>query len=710
MAMDAGSDENMRLKRIFEADRSALPPDGGTEFNRLIFAASPYLLQHADNPVDWYEWGDGAFEWARTEDRPIFLSIGYATCHWCHVMAHESFEDPEVAAVLNRDFVAIKVDREERPDIDETYMRVAQLMNGSGGWPLNVCLTPEREPFFVATYIPKHSRGGMPGLVEILGRIADVWKTRRELIRGNCDAILDSLRRLSAAAPGEIPGEEPLRGARRLLAAMFDGAHGGFGQSPKFPMPLNISFLLRYGRRFGDSGAIAMAVTTLEAIRSGGIFDQAGFGLHRYSVDNRWLVPHFEKMLYDQALVALAAVEAFQCTGRGFLLEMAEEICDFVLRELSAPEGGFYSALDADSEGEEGRYYVWTPDQVRSILGQSEGEICCRFFDVSEGGNFEGANVLSAPVSPDDFARSEGLTVEGLLEKKERWRNLLLAERKGRVRPFRDEKIVTSWNGLMIAALARLYSAGGGKRFIEAAEAALARINRDLRVSGGRLLRSIHRGEGRVAAFLEDYAALLTGVLALYEATLEKRYLDEACLLARDMLRLFSGDGPGLHDTGNDAETVLLRGHQAYDGVIPSGNGLAAAGLVRLGRIVDDERLTESGEEIVRAFIAGAESQPTAHLQTLMALDLLRGPVVEVTISEGGKGELHAMLSEIARRFVPGLVLKKEPAGLDGMTAGVCAAGACRPRVASPGELGRLLDGIIAEIFPASAAGEYREG
>lgn len=710
MAMDSGSDENMRLTRIFEADRSVLPPDGGDEFNRLIFATSPYLLQHADNPVEWYEWGEEAFERARTEDRPVFLSIGYATCHWCHVMAHESFGDSEVAAVLNRDFVAIKVDREERPDIDETYMRVAQLMNGNGGWPLNVCLTSEREPFFVATYIPKHSRGGMPGLVEILGRIADVWKSRRELIRGNSDAILESLRRLSATVPGEIAGAEPLHGARRQLAAIFDVDHGGFGQSPKSPMPLNISFLLRYGRRFGDPDAIAMAETTLEAIRCGGIFDQAGFGLHRYSVDNRWQIPHFEKMLYDQALVALAAVEAFQCTGRGFMLGMSEDICDFVLRELAAPEGGFYSAIDADSEGEEGRYYVWTPAQVRSILGQSEGELCCRFFNVSEEGNFEGVNVLSVPVSPDDFARREGLTVEGVLEKKERWRKLLLAEREGRVHPFRDEKIVTSWNGLMIAALSRLYWAGGGKRFIEAAEAALARINRDLRLSGGRLLRSIHRGEGRVAAFLEDYAALLTGVINLYEATLEKRYLDEACSLARDMLRLFSGDGPGLYDTGNDADTVLMRGRQAYDGVIPSGNGLAAAGLVRLGRIVDDERLTESGEEIVRAFIAGAWSQPSAHLQTLMALDLLRGPVVEVTIAGGGKGEFSAMLAEIGRRFVPGLVLKKESARGEDITASVCAAGACRPRAASPGELGRLLDGIIAEISPASAAGEYRGG
>ncbi|MBT1075935.1 thioredoxin domain-containing protein [Geobacter grbiciae] len=690
-----------RLKRIVSADRDALPPDGGPGFNRLVFASSPYLLQHADNPVAWYEWGDEAFARARAEDKPVFLSIGYATCHWCHVMAHESFGDHEVAAVLNRDFVAIKVDREERPDIDDTYMRVPQLMNGSGGWPLTVCMTPEREPFFVATYIPKHSRGGMPGLVEILSRIAEVWKTRRELVRQNCTAILDSLRNLSVAKPGKISGDEPFRAARSQLAGMFDPVNAGFGQSPKFPMPLNLSFLLRYGRRFGDSGATAMAVATLEALRRGGIFDQLGFGLHRYSVDSRWLVPHFEKMLYDQALVAMAAVEAFQATGQESLREMAEQLCDFALRELAAPEGGFYSALDADTEGEEGRYYLWTPAQIRSVLGEADGDMFCRLFDVAEKGNFEGANILNLPVPLNEFAQREGVPPENLGEKVEGWRSLLLAERAKRERPFRDEKIVTAWNGLMIAALARFFLAGGGERFLVAAEAALARILRDLRRADGRLLRSIHRGEGEVPAFLEDHAAIIHGLLALHDATLDPRYREEACSLARDMLRLFPGEDGGLYDTGNDAETVLMRSREDYDGVMPSGNGLAATELIRLGRMADEERFVEAGEEIIRAFMAGAERQPVAHLQTLMALDLLRGPQVEVAISGGSRGEVRGMLAEIGKRFIPGLVLRGEPDQGRRATAQVCAAGACHIPVESPAALGGILDRVLDEGYPS---------
>lgn len=709
MGTDACHDEQGRLNRIFAADRGSLPPDGGAGFNRLIFASSPYLLQHADNPVDWYEWGDEAFARARAEDRPVFLSIGYATCHWCHVMAHESFADREVAAALNRDFVAIKVDREERPDIDDTYMRVAQLMNGSGGWPLTVCMTPDREPFFVATYIPKLSRGGMPGLVEILGRIAEVWTTRRELVRQNCDAILDSLRNLSVAKPGEVAGDGPLHAARRQLAAMFDSGNGGFGQAPKFPMPLNLSFLLRYGRRFGDAGATAMAVAALEAIRGGGIFDQLGFGLHRYSVDSKWLVPHFEKMLYDQALVAAAAVDAYQSTGRERFREMAAELCDFVLRELAAPEGGFYSALDADTEGEEGLYYLWTPAQVRSILGDSDGELFGRFFDVTQGGNFEGANILNLPVPLPEFARREGMDPAALAARVDQWRTLLLAEREGRARPFRDEKVVTAWNGLMIAALARLFQAGGGERFLVAAEAALDRILRDLRRDDGRLLRSIHRGEGEVPAFLEDYAALIHGLLALHEATLEPRHREEARSLAHDMLRLFSGEGAGLYDTGRDAETVLLRGRETYDGVMPSGSGLAATVLIRLGRIAGEERFVEAGEEIVRAVMAGAGRQPAAHLQTITALDLLRGPEVEVAIAGGSRGEARAMLDEIGRRFIPGLVLRSEPAREAGATALVCAAGACRIPAGSPAALGAVLDRALADCYPESAAATMQE-
>lgn len=694
-------DERSRRERIFAADRNTLPPDGGAEFNRLVFSSSPYLLQHADNPVDWYEWGDEAFARARAEDKPLFLSIGYATCHWCHVMAHESFADPEVAAVLNHSFVAIKVDREERPDIDDTYMRVAQMMSGSGGWPLNIVMTPEREPFFAATYIPKHPRGGMPGLIQLLGRIEDIWRNRRELVHQNCTAIMDGLRRLSVPAPGDVGDDSPLHAARRQLGDIFDPLHSGFGTAPKFPMALNIAFLLRYGRRFGDAGALAMAGTTLEAIHCGGIYDQLGFGLHRYSVDAAWLVPHFEKMLYDQALIAAVAVEAWQTGGRELCREMAVEICDFVLRDLSDPAGGFYAALDADTEGEEGRCYLWTPHQLREILGD-DAPLFCRLFGVTEEGNFEGFSILSLPVPLAEAAGCEGMTLDALNRQLAGWRERLLAVRGKREQPFRDEKIVTAWNGLMIAALARVFAVTGEERFLRAAEGALARIDRDLRLPGGRLLRSSHRGEGAVPAFLEDYASLLHGLLALYEATLDPHRLAEARDAADAMLTLFSGDGEGLFETGNDAETVLVRTREAFDGAIPSGNGLAAMGLLRLGRITDEERYAAAGEGIVRAFLGGAARQPAAFLQTLMALDYLRGPAVDVTIAGAGSAQ-KAMLREVARRSVPGLALRGEPPAGEGAVAHVCAAGACLPPVSSVEELGSLLDRLLAEIYPAAS-------
>lgn len=688
-----------RLARIFTVDRSILPADGGSEFNRLIFATSPYLLQHADNPVAWYEWSEDAFARAKAEDRPIFLSIGYATCHWCHVMAHESFEDQEVAAVLNRDFVAIKVDREERPDIDDTYMRVAQLMNGSGGWPLTVCMTPDREPFFVATYIPRHPRGGMLGLTELLRRITEVWNTCREVLLQNCTAILDSLRSLPVSPHGEIAYDNLLHDARRQLAGMFDPIRAGFGYAPKFPMPLYLSFLLRYGQRFGDAKAIAMVEASLLAMRRGGIFDQLGFGIHRYSVDSRWLVPHFEKMLYDQALLAAAAVESFQATGREFFREMAVEVCDFVLRELSAPEGGFYAALDADSGGGEGRFYLWNPAGIRSGLEEEEVELFCRLFGVTEGGDFEGASILNLPVSLDDFAQREGMDPALLRVQVERWRLLLLAERERRDRPFRDEKIVTAWNGLMIAALARLSLAGGGERFLVAAETAILRICRDLRRPDGRLLRSIHLGSGEIPAFLEDYAAFLHGLLALYEATLEKNYLGEGCAVAQEMLRLFAGDGGGLYDTGNDAEIVLVRGRELFDGVMPSGNALAATGLIRLGRITGDGGFIKAGEGIVRASMAGVGRQPVAHLQTLTVLDLLQGPEIEVTLAGGESAKVRAMLAVIGERFIPGLVLKRDLAEMAAVSAHVCAAGACRLPAYSPDALRGTLDQVLDECY-----------
>ena len=698
MASEAKHSDQQRLERIFSVDRGTLPPDGGEAFNRLIFATSPYLLQHADNPVDWYEWGEEAFARARAEDKPVFLSIGYATCHWCPVMAHESFDDPVVAAVLNRSFIAIKVDREERPDIDDTYMRVAQMMGGRGGWPLTIVMTPDREPFFSATYIPKDPRGGMPGLTEVLGRIDEVWRTRRELVRQNCDAVLAGFARLATLREGDIAGDAPLNEARRQLAAMYDPLHGGFGGAPKFPMALQLQFLLRYARRFGDAEALAMAETTLDAMRRGGIYDQLGFGFHRYSVDERWLVPHFEKMLYDQALCAIAYVEAFRFSGRDSFRETAAEICTFVLRELTSPEGGFYSALDADTEGEEGRYYLWTPAEVRTVLGEPDAAEFCRLFGVTEMGNFEGRNILHLPFIAGETPPG------GTPEKIEQWRQLLLSAREKRVRPFRDEKVVTAWNGLMVAAMARAYLAGGDGRFLAAAEGSAGFIKERLTREDGRLLRSIHRGEASGPAFLEDYAFLVLGLLELHGATLEQRHLAGALRLAREMLRLFGGNGGGLFDVGGDAETVLVRGRDSFDGALPAANSMAAAVLLRLGMTAGDDTLLEAGEGILRAFMGGAERQPLAHLQLLMALDLIRGPQVEAVLAGDDVAARRAMLRELGRRFVPGLVVR---GGTPGEAPGaaeacLCAGGACRPPQRTAEGVGLLLDRLIEELYPAT--------
>ncbi|HYR01854.1 MAG TPA: thioredoxin domain-containing protein, partial [Syntrophobacteria bacterium] len=482
-------DAGAQLRRLVEIDKSGLPPDGGERFNRLIFTASPYLLQHAENPVDWYPWGEEAFARAAAEDRLVFLSIGYATCHWCHVMAHESFEDREVAAMLSRHFVAIKVDREERPDIDDRYMTVSQMMTGSGGWPLTIVMTPDKRPFFAATYIPKTPRQGMPGVIELLEKLAKLWRTERDRIEESCASIMAALTRLGGPASAELPGGGVLADACQQLRQMYDSTWGGFGTAPKFPMPHYLSFLLRCWRRTGDASSLSMAAETLTRIRRGGIFDQIGFGLHRYSVDRQWLIPHFEKMLYDQAMTIPTYVEAFQATGSRVCLVVAEELAGYVLEEMTGPEGGFYAAQDADTEGEEGKYYLWTPEEIAAVLGD-DAPLCCQLLGVTEEGNFEGSTILNLPLSLEELARREGISPDLLATDLARWRELLLEARGRRVRPLRDEKVLTAWNGLMIAALARLYGATGTLRWLTTAERCVDFIEERLTDGSGRLLRS----------------------------------------------------------------------------------------------------------------------------------------------------------------------------------------------------------------------------
>ena len=693
-------DENERIRRLIELDKSALPPDGGPEFNRLIFAASPYLLQHAANPVDWYPWGEDAFDRAVAEDKPVFVSIGYATCHWCHVMEHEAFEDPEVAAAFNRSFVCIKVDREERPDIDEQYMAAAQMLTGSGGWPLNIFMTPGKLPFFAATYMPRTPRMGMPGIIQILERVAELWRTERQKLEEDSALAADALSRYFQPNPGSLPDAETMENAFRQLSAMYDSTWGGFGTTPKFPMPPYLTFLLRYWKRSGNAAALAMVEHTLRMLRQGGIYDQVGFGLHRYAVDRQWLVPHFEKMLYDQALIAIAYLEACQATGDPFYRQVAEEIFAYLLGEMTSPDGGFFAGQDADTEGEEGTCYLWTPAEIAAAIGHGEAQLFCRLFGVTEKGNFEGRNILHLPVPPATFAANEGVLPELLAVDLERWRQALLMVRKSRTRPFRDEKVLTGWNGLLIAALAKGYALTGDARLLAAAKRATDFIGKKLTTPDGRLLRSFHQGKASIPGFLEDYAFFIHGLIELHQVTLEPEHLDKARTLAEEMLRLFDGTtGDGLYETGNDSEQLPVRQQSAHDGVLPSGNSVAAFDLFRLGRITGDDAFIKAGEVIVRTFMGDVGRQPLASLYLLAAADYHLGP--EVTVTLAGKREaLGGMLRVLHRRFIPDLAIRHAGEGAEypavgGLpTAYVCAKGACRPPVTDEDALGELLNGL----------------
>lgn len=478
---------------------------------------------HADNPVDWYPWGDEAFEKAREEDKPIMLSVGYSTCHWCHVMERESFSDPEVAEILNEDFVSIKVDREERPDVDSIYMDVTQAMTGRGGWPNTVFLTPDRDPFFAGTYFPKEGRFGRPGLMELLPQLADAWKNRRADVLQSARRATEVLSQNTTMAPAPAPDDETLLTAYRQLASRYDETYGGFGSAPKFPSPHNFYFLLRHWRRTNDAKALEMVEHTLTEMRYGGIFDQVGFGFHRYSTDEQWLLPHFEKMLYDQALLALAYVETYQATGEDFYKDTAEEIFTYVLRDMTSEEGGFYSAENADSEGEEGLFYIWTSEEFEDVLGRDDGRLMARLYNFESGGNFvdestrekTGRNILYLGEPLKDRAEELDVSYEGLQQKVSAARAKLFAAREKRIHPLKDDKILTDWNGLMIAALAKAGRAFGDPKYTEAAERATGFVLRDLREDDGRLLHRYRRGDAALPGLLEDYAYLVWGLLEL---------------------------------------------------------------------------------------------------------------------------------------------------------------------------------------------------
>jgi len=670
-------------------DKTSLPANGSERFNRLIFARSPYLLQHAENPVRWYEWGAAAFDRARGESLPIMLSIGYATCHWCHVMAHESFEDAEVAALLNRHFVCIKVDREERPDIDDFYMAVSQTLTGSGGWPLNIFMTPDKRPFMAITYLPKRGREGMSGLLELLANIATLWRQQPDMIERNCQEIMAALEGARKRQEDENTPDitAVTESALQQLKKIYDPKNGGFGSAPKFPMPIYLSWLIRQN----NPAALEMALHTLRQMRAGSIWDHLGGGLHRYSVDSTWLAPHFEKMLYDQAMLVHVVTEAYKASEDPFYRAMTEDICTFVERELVSTEGAFCSALDADSEGIEGKFYIWEKSEIGACLG-SEAELFCRYHAVTDEGNFEGQTILTVPVALDKFCQQQRLNVEDTSKLLERGRTKLLKRRERRIRPLRDDKIITSWNGLMISALATAAVIFNKPEYISSAARAAYFILHSLRRADGRLLRSYLNGASDVPAFLEDYAFLTGGLLDLFEATLDQSWLTEARTFAKELLRLFRDPDSGEFTlTGHDAEQMPARVSSDHDGVTPSALARTAHILYRLAWIDDRPELLESARAALNGILGEMRDTPLGHLGALQVLTLLDSePATATFTGETGTPEAFALNVALHNGPIRNLIIRSEgrPSPL---TLSLCVPGTCYPAVSTADELEQLL-------------------
>ena len=663
-----------------DSDSGPVSPHAGRRANRLAREKSPYLLQHAFNPVDWYPWGEEAFERSRAEDRPIFLSIGYATCHWCHVMEHESFEDADVAALLNRDFVSIKVDREERPDIDGVYMTVCQLMTGQGGWPLTVVMTPDKEPFFAGTYFPRESVAGRMGMLDLLPRLAGAWRERRADVEAAGASALDAVREIEARGLGAVDGtldEETLRRGFNDLLARFDPHQGGFSRAPKFPAPHQLLFLLRWSDRAGDARGVEMVEKTLVAMRRGGIFDHLGYGFHRYSTDARWLVPHFEKMLYDQALLAMAYTELWQLTGDDAHRRVAEEIFAYVARDLSDPDGAFYSAEDADSEGREGAFYLWTRDEVdevvRAALGDEAARLARHAFRIETRGNFAdeasglrtGENILHVRDAPPDIASACGVDERGIEDRLEEIRRVLFVRRVARERPLLDDKILTDWNGLMIAALARSGLAFGDEKPVAAAARAATFILERLRDAAGRLLHRHRDGESAITAGAVDHACLAWGLIELYAATRDPHWLREARRLADELLeRFWDPERHGVFNVDAAQRDVPVRQKEVYDGATPSANAATWYVLLRLGRLTGDRTLLDRAAALGRALAGPVGQAPAAHTMSLVALDLALGPANEVVVAGDPEApDTRALLSALAGRYGPRISVLLKPTG-----------------------------------------------
>jgi uncharacterized protein YyaL (SSP411 family) len=680
--------------------------------NRLINEKSPYLLQHAYNPVDWYPWCDEAFERAKIEDKPIFLSIGYSTCHWCHVMEKESFEDEEVAKILNENFIPIKVDREERPDIDTVYMTICQAMTGHGGWPLTIIMTPDKKPFFAGTYIPKHSRYGRIGLIELLQKVVEIWKENKDKVISLAEQITSEIKEaLEKVEKGNIIDETIFTLAYKELEENFDPEYGGFGEAPKFPTPHNLMFLLRYWKRTGNAKAIDMVEQTLKGMWLGGIYDQIGFGFHRYSTDRKWLVPHFEKMLYDQALISLACIETYQATGKEKYAVLCSEVFSYVIDNLTNTDGGFFSAEDADSEGEEGKFYLWEYSELEKILNQSELNFVIENFNIRKDGNYID-ELKRSRTGKNIFHLSSEL--EG--EKRKIWESIrlkLLKHRNNRIRPLKDDKILTDWNGLTISSLAKGYLTFGVEDYIKIAEKSANFILKNMLTNDGKLLHRFRDGEAKINGHLDDYAFLAWGLIELYEATFKTNYLKKAIELTNKMIELFWDENNGGFFLSEN-EDVLFKQKEIYDGAIPSGNSVALLVLIKLSKITGRSDLNELTFKLVETFSGTVSKHPSAYTFFLSAFDFLIGPSFEIIIVGKSSDDISKIQKLLNSKFIPNKILLYKPTDredeinliapflthykeIDGKTTiYICTNYECKQPVTSVEEMMRLIDELIS--------------
>jgi uncharacterized protein YyaL (SSP411 family) len=691
--------------------------------NRLIHEKSPYLLQHAENPVDWYPWGPEAFARAARENKPVFLSIGYASCHWCHVMAHESFEDNGVATLLNKDFICIKVDREERPDIDSTYMAACQMMTGKGGWPLTVFLTPEKKPFFTGTYIPKESRFGMAGLTDLLPRISRSWQERRTDLVASAEEIAAALWQEQDVHHADIPDISLLHRGYEELLQRFDAEYGGFGRAPKFPAPHSLLFLLRYWKRTGTPRALVMVEKTLGAMHSGGICDHVGGGFHRYSTDAQWMVPHFEKMLYDQALLVMAYTEAYQETRNPEFRKTAEEIISYVIRALTSPEGAFFSAEDADSTGGEGAFYLWTTAETEKILGKEDAGVAAQIFGMTQFGNYQdtetgrGQNILFRKKSLAEVALSYGISETDLEIRLESIRTRLFTAREMRSHPSLDDKVLTDGNGLFIAALAQAARTFGNEKYLTSARRAMDFVLTRMRTSDGGFLHRYRDGEPAIPAFGDDYAFIIKALLELYESTFEPSFLSSAHELNTWFLAHFwdAAQG-GFFMISDTAEILLVRKKEIYDGATPSCNSVAFENLVRLAHLTGDASSEQRASELSHFFSAAVHLSPSAHAWFLCALDSAIGPVHDlVIVGKRHADDTQAMIKAVRDHYLPWVMIVWRPPGDDDLqisclapftrnlnaiggnaTAYICTGNTCRMPITDPNRMLELLSCVNA--------------